>query len=53
MFQGYLRRPELLPEKFLRRSQSVGLARSVGEYLAGMTDRFCDQQYERHFGRQP
>lgn len=49
MFQGYLRRPELLPEKFRRRSESVGLARSVGEYLAGMTDRFCDQQCERHF----
>jgi dGTPase len=49
MFEGYLARPELLPEKFCRRAQQVGLPRSVGDYLAGMTDRFCDEQYQRHF----
>ncbi|HUG70364.1 MAG TPA: dNTP triphosphohydrolase [Pirellulaceae bacterium] len=49
MFAGYVRRPELLPKRCFIRSESIGLARSVGEYLAGMTDRFCNEQYERHF----
>ncbi|MCA9119375.1 MAG: dNTP triphosphohydrolase [Planctomycetales bacterium] len=49
MFAGYLRRPELLPKRYLTRSDSVGLPRSVGEYIAGMTDRFCNEQFERHF----
>ena len=49
MFQGYLERPELLPTTFQLRSTVRGLPRSVGEYLAGMTDRYCDQQYERWF----
>jgi dGTPase len=49
MFQGYLHRPELLPPTFQQRSATHGLPRSTGEYLAGMTDRFCDQQYQRLF----
>ncbi|MFV1964452.1 MAG: dGTP triphosphohydrolase [Pirellulaceae bacterium] len=49
MFEGYTRNPDVLPGKFQRRTRDVGLQRSVGEYLAGMTDRFCDQQYTKHF----
>jgi dGTP triphosphohydrolase len=25
----------------------------VGDYLAGMTDRFCDDQYRLHFAENP
>lgn len=49
MFAGYVARPELLPEKFQARGEEEGLPRSVADFLAGMTDRFCDDQYERHF----
>jgi dGTPase len=49
MFDGYLQRRDLLPEKFRRRRNRLGLRRCVGDYLAGMTDRFCDQQFTRHF----
>ena len=49
MFEGFLKRPELLPDKFRMRGIKVGLARSVADYLAGMTDRFCDEQFERYF----
>ena len=49
MFHGYLDRLELLPPAFRERARRFGAPRSVGEYLAGMTDRFCDQQYRRHF----
>lgn len=47
IFAGFLARPELLPERYRRRAQDVGLERSVGDYLAGMTDRYCDAQYEK------
>jgi dGTPase len=49
MFAGYVREPMRLPKRYLTRSESVGLARAVGEYIAGMTDRFCNEQYERFF----
>jgi dGTPase len=49
MFLGYCRRPALLPPEFRTRSEMVGIRRTVGEYLAGMTDRYCVQQYELHF----
>jgi dGTPase len=51
MFQKLCEQPELLPPHFQARARVVGLPRAVGDYLAGMTDRFCDQQYERLFGR--
>ncbi len=49
MFAGYCRRPALLPAKFRQRAEAVGIAPAVGDYLAGMTDRYCEQQYERFF----
>ena len=49
MFAGYCRRPALLPPEFRQRAEAVGIARSVGDYLAGMTDRFCEKQYFAHF----
>jgi dGTPase len=51
MFAGYCHRPALLPAKFRDRAESVGIARAVGDYLAGMTDRYCEQQYQLHFAR--
>jgi dGTPase len=53
MFRGYLRRPELLPERFRRRAEDVGLRRAIGDYLSGMTDRYCDDQYNRYFAENP
>lgn len=49
MFAGYLARPELLSKSFLARAERVGLRRSVGDYLAGMTDRYAQQEYARLF----
>lgn len=49
MFDGYVRVPELLPQKSQRRAECVGWKRAVGEYLASMTDRYCDEQFHRHF----
>ena len=49
MFEGYVARSELLPPLYQQRSKKLGLKRAVGDYLAGMTDRFCDQQFDLHF----
>jgi dGTPase len=69
LFAEYVRSPELLPEKHLRRwtgaDTRVGplppgwmtaartrldcLERVVGDYLAGMTDRFAQLEYRRLF----
>jgi len=49
MFVGYVARPELLPKSFQQRAQNVGLPRSVADYLAGMTDRYAQQEYSRLF----
>lgn len=37
--------PERLPERFQRLGSEWGTDRAIGVYLAGMTDRFCDDQY--------
>jgi dGTPase len=37
--------PERLPERFRSWLSLWGLERTVAAYIAGMTDRFCDDQY--------
>ena len=68
LFAEYVRNPELLPGRHLRRWERAGevagplpggplpgrrpvaaLARVVGDYLAGMTDRFAQLEYRRLF----
>lgn len=49
MFAGYCHRPELLPDSYRARVAEVGLERSVGDYLAGMTDRYARHEYRRLF----
>ena len=47
LFEHLLAAPQGLPPRFTDRAQQVGLEIAVGDYLAGMTDRFCDQQYRQ------
>ncbi len=49
MFAGYVARPELFPKKYQLRAERVGVRRMAGDYLAGMTDRFCEDIYKKHF----
>jgi dGTPase len=51
MFEAFVTRSELLPERFRRRAATAGIRRSVGDYLAGMTDRFVWREYKRLFGQ--
>jgi dGTPase len=51
MYRGYLARPELMPSSFRERAATIGLPRSVGDYLAGMTDHFAQHEFQHHFAR--
>lgn len=43
LFTQLCAQPDRLPIRFQKRAAEVGLARAVGDYVAGMTDRYCDQ----------
>ncbi|TVP96458.1 MAG: dNTP triphosphohydrolase [Planctomycetaceae bacterium] len=45
LFDGLVANPERLPLRFRTRANQVGVWRAVSDYLAGMTDRFCDSQH--------
>ncbi|MFT7641542.1 MAG: dGTPase, partial [Pirellulaceae bacterium] len=45
-FDGFMEKPHLLPRHYQSRAEEIGLHRTVGDYLAGMTDRYFRQQHE-------
>jgi len=47
MFVALTKDPAQLPTKFHRIAESDGVPRAVGDYLAGMTDRFAFDQHRR------
>jgi dGTPase len=51
LFNAYMAGPEMLPDSIRERWQegNSSLARVVCDYLAGMTDRFALQEYQRLF----
>ena len=51
MFAGYLAQPELMPPAYQARAAEVGWPRSVGDYIAGMTDRYAQQEHARLFAK--
>ncbi len=46
LFDALVQNPERLPLRFRLRAGEVGRNRAVADYLAGMTDRFCNSQYQ-------
>jgi dGTPase len=49
LFNEFCRTPQLLPERYQRRVEAAGLARTVCDYVAGMTDRFAQDEYLKLF----
>jgi len=49
VFQAYLAEPQLLPERFFARVAEQGPHRVICDYVAGMTDRFCQREHKRLF----
>jgi dGTPase len=47
MFDLLIDKPEKLPEKFHRLAEYEGMPRAIGDYLAGMTDRFAMDEHLR------
>jgi dGTPase len=47
LFETYVSRPRLLPDRFAGRIDEQGVYRVVCDYIAGMTDRFCRDEYRR------
>ncbi len=49
LFGAYVENPKMLPPRFARRIDEQGVHRVVCDYIAGMTDRFCQDDYTRLF----
>ncbi|WP_146454118.1 dGTP triphosphohydrolase [Rubripirellula tenax] len=45
LFHLLVKKPSRLPLRFRVRAERSPIEKVVGEYLAGMTDSFCDKQY--------
>jgi dGTPase len=50
IFNAYVAKPEMLPADFQGFIPERGKERTVGDYIAGMTDRFAEQEYNRLMG---
>jgi dGTPase len=47
LFQAYLADPSRLPERYQQRIERDGLHRTICDYVAGMTDRFCHREHRK------
>lgn len=43
LFNAYIKNPTLLPTRYQKRIDTDSLHRTICDYIAGMTDRFCKQ----------
>ncbi len=51
LFGCFVAKADRLPSRYARRVDSLGLERVVCDYVAGMTDRFCQFEHDRLVGR--
>ena len=49
MFLAYCENPDRFPQKYLPRAQRVGVKRMAVEYIAGMTDHFFEETFQKMF----
>ncbi len=49
LFEEFCRAPEQLPERYAQRAQAGSREQTVCDYLAGMTDRYAQDEYLRLF----
>ena len=50
LFAFWLAHPESLPPQYREKAKDEGLSRVICDYIAGMTDPFIFEQYERYCG---
>ena len=51
LFAFWMQHPTTLPDHYLQKSREDSLPRVICDYIAGMTDNFILEQYEKHCGR--
>ncbi len=51
LFEWYTAHPDELPQGFRQRALTIGVRRSVADYIAGMTDRFLEHDHRRRLER--
>lgn len=49
LFEAFLADPRLLPGQYRERGEQADMARSVADYIAGMTDRYAIREHGRLF----
>jgi dGTPase len=49
VFRAYSEQPRMLPPRFAARIEEQGAQRVICDYIAGMTDRYCQDEYKRLF----
>ncbi len=49
MYEGFVKHPEKMTDKYRQRADIVGVRRAAVEFIAGMTDHYCEQVFDRHF----
>jgi len=50
LFAFWMAHPESLPHQYQDKAKDEGLPRVVCDYIAGMTDPFIFEQYEKYCG---
>src|SRR4029077_16881008 len=50
LFEFWMAKPESLPRSYQEKAGQEPLARVVCDYIAGMTDNFIYEQYEKYCG---
>ena len=50
LFTFWMTHPETLPQNYQQKAKEDSLPRVVCDYIAGMTDNFIFEQYEKHCG---
>ncbi len=51
LFTFWMEHPEALPHNYREKAKEDSLPRVICDYIAGMTDNFIFEQYEKHWGR--
>jgi dGTPase len=49
LFNAYTANPSTLPPRFQEWAKETGVPRAVADYIAGMTDRYCQDEYRKLF----
>jgi len=51
LFSFWMKHPTTLPHAYQEKAKDESLPRMICDYIAGMTDNFIFEQYEKHCGR--